>query len=99
MKALGWITYFVFCAIGGSITYGWALSTLWGWFISPLGLPLLSIPQAIGVSITLGMFLANLAREDQKSKSDIDIIANTFGRLFLAPLLSVISGYIVTLFL
>lgn len=29
--------------------YGWAFSILWGWFLIPLGFPVLSLPQFMGL--------------------------------------------------
>jgi len=35
---------------------GWVLSILWRWFMVPtLGLPALSVPQAIGIALVVGM--------------------------------------------
>lgn len=37
-----------------SIVEGFLLATLWGWFIAPIfHLPLLSVPQAIGIALTV----------------------------------------------
>ncbi|MGW1422741.1 hypothetical protein ACWAT4_21805 [Bradyrhizobium manausense] len=39
-----------------AILRGWALSIIWGWFAVPIfGLPSLSIPQAIAVSLLVSM--------------------------------------------
>lgn len=55
MKALGYITATLFISVYGSIINGWALAKLWAWFVAGLfGLPLLSIPQAIGLEIVIG---------------------------------------------
>ena len=40
--------------IGSTIFCGWVLKILWGWFIVPtFGLPILSIPSAIGFSLVI----------------------------------------------
>lgn len=39
---------------------GYALSVLWGWFMAPaFGLPLLSIPMAIGIGVLFWLFSAS----------------------------------------
>lgn len=53
MRALGVFILGVFFFLG--ILYsGFVFSTLWGWFIAPLGVPTLSIPQALGLLLVVG---------------------------------------------
>lgn len=49
--ALKWMTVPV--VVGGYIFNGWVLSVLWGWFIWPLGVKAISIPEAIGIFIVI----------------------------------------------
>lgn len=47
-------------SIGCTILSGYVLSVLWGWFIVPtFGLPLLTIPVAIGVMLVVAYLEAN----------------------------------------
>lgn len=37
-----------------SIFSGYTLSVLWGWFVVPLGVMALTIPQSLGIALTVG---------------------------------------------
>lgn len=55
---------------------GYVLSILWGWFIVPVfHLPALSIAQAVGMAIVIGMVTRdlNVKREDQDMASAISV--------------------------
>jgi hypothetical protein len=39
--------------------HGWALATLWGWFIVPLGAPPIGWAQFVGISLFLAVFRNN----------------------------------------
>ncbi len=67
----GLIVFTLLAVVVGTIANGWALSTLWGWFIVPLfGLPALTIPYALGISTIAGFLLSanNTSKSDNKSK-------------------------------
>ena len=54
MKYIGQITVFIMVAIFSTFVNGWALQVLWTWFISTtFHLPILSIAQAIGLSLVV----------------------------------------------
>jgi predicted ABC-type sugar transport system permease subunit len=38
-------------AVASAVLYGWVLSVVWGWFMTDLGLPPLSVAQALGIAI------------------------------------------------
>jgi hypothetical protein len=40
---------------------GWAISKVWGWFAVPLGAPVLSLVNAIGLDILSSLFLIGLS--------------------------------------
>lgn len=42
---------------GGLILEGYVLSIVWSWFMVPFGLPQISIPWAIGVSVTASLVM------------------------------------------
>lgn len=50
-----------------SIFTGFTLSILWGWFVVPLGVMALSIPQSLGISITI----AFLTHQPHKSDDEV----------------------------
>lgn len=76
---------------GVIVANGWALATLWGWFIVPtFGLPSLSIPVAIGICLIVG-FLTHQPVQSSKPKQGRAILA---GRLF-EPFVVVALGWVV----
>jgi high-affinity Fe2+/Pb2+ permease len=76
-----------------SIWRGFALSILWGWFIVPVfGLPALSIPFAIGLSLVVG-FLT-----DHVDDKDGDWSAAVY-KAAIGPAVALLIGWIVTKFI
>lgn len=70
---------------------GWALSVLWGWFIVPLfGLPVLSIPYAIGIALIAGMLKGHTKDPDTD-----DDKAAVLAKIFLFPFIALFIGWIV----
>lgn len=78
-----------------TIEQGWAISTLWGWFLVPLGLPEIGIAMAIGVAATASAIKSRALR-NKSDKSDAwkDIVA-----IALQPLVCVTVGWIAKQFL
>lgn len=78
-----------------SVFNGYVLSVLWRWFIVPVfHLPVLSIVQAIGISMVVTMFTYQ-APEDVKGREWTDLIA----RMFAKPALGLFFGWIVRMWL
>jgi len=75
---------------------GWVLSILWRWFMVPtLGLPALSIPQAIGIALVVGM-LTHQSRhypEDKDEKTSKKVVR--FIEPFLTPFVMLLIGWVV----
>lgn len=81
-----------------AVLRGWVLSILWAWFLVPMGLPPISIPYAIGISLVFGM----LAKDSYSKSDDDDTREDTIKRLvgiYVAPLLILFIGWIVKQFL
>lgn len=95
------MTIFIVAVIAGAITNGWALTMLWSWFIVPVfGLPILSLPQAIGVAMVITFLTKHAIRENKGKDKDIWIvIGEVLGAVIAIPIFVVCIGYIVTLFL
>ena len=78
---------------------GWALKTLWLWFVVPVfGLPALSIPAAIGMGIIIG-HLTNHNSTNSSREKDEDKIVENIVRAVLRPLFAVLFGWIVLQFM
>lgn len=89
------VALFVFLFVAAYIVNGWALVHLWGWFLTPLGLPAVDLPWAIGISIVVG-FLTNSSVPKENETID-GVKASLY--LFLRPLLALLVGYVVKLFM
>ena len=72
-----------------SIYYGWAISVLWGWFISPkFNLPTLSIIEGAGISLAICVIIF------QPENYEI-----SWRRFFGFPILAVFCGWLLRLFM
>lgn len=91
MRVLVVLLVFVGAMIAASILNGWALVQLWGWFMVPLGLPVLSLPWAIGIAVVVS-FLTN--HNEPRKSDDVDV-GKAIGHAFLRPVISVGVGWIV----
>lgn len=76
---------------------GWALSTLWRWFIvTQFHAVALTIPSAIGISIVFGLLKGTtFAAEDPKYKS---FLTRVFA-FIITPLFAVGCGWLVRMWL
>ena len=99
MVALSLIISFFGLAFLGAIWRGYAFSILWGWFIVPIfGLPVLSIPLAIGLSMVVSFLTYQFIHTvDDRSVKDKAIEGISLG--ILHPAFALFFGWIVTLFL
>ena len=86
--------------IGGAIMNGWVLSILWSWFVIPIfGVPTLSIPLAIGFSLTVGMLAGKNSAPKNEKKSTTEVAGELIGAAFLTPLFVLFLGYIIKMFI
>lgn len=78
-----------------TLLQGWVLSILWRWFMVPtLGLPALSVAQAIGIALVVGM----LTHQSHHSSEDEDEKIVKVVRLidpFLTPFVILLIGWVV----
>ena len=74
------------CLALGFIWSGFVLSILWGWFAAPLGLPVISIPMAIGVALTGKMLLGFRSKAEGGAKAWLSIIG--------VPLIALAIGWV-----
>jgi hypothetical protein len=74
-----------------TILQGFVLCKLWMWFIVPFfGLPIMSLPYAIGIALVFDVLKKNIA------KKDVEI---NWWQTLLNPLILLLMGYIVKLFI
>jgi hypothetical protein len=76
----------------------YVLQILWGWFVvTTFAAPALSIPQAIGLSLVVNFFKHSVAthKPSGTKKSSLSF----FGEVLFYPVLALIIGKIVTMFM
>src|SRR5689334_18244443 len=77
---------------------GWALATLWGWFLVPLlHVPPIGISMAWGLSILVGLFTDQGYKKSDLKTNEEKVTA--FIYYIIAPILSVVLGWLVLRFL
>lgn len=96
MEAFVKVVLWLIALVVSVLFNGYALTILWRWFVVPtFGLVQLSIPAAIGFSLTVSY----LTTRSSELKSDDDDIAAAFIRALLLPTLVLAFGYIVQLWM
>jgi hypothetical protein len=76
-----------------AVWQGYVLSLLWAWFVvGTFHAPAISIGQAVGLSLTVGMFTTKPSRKKDGEKTDY---ATLIVNAFLAPLFFLAFGWIV----
>jgi len=97
LAILGLVTLMVL----GALLNGWALNLLWGWFLVPtLGLPDISIVEAIGISLVIS-FLTSNPTSSSSSSDDEDwsaIWGKVLGQTVGGPIFAVAVGWILHFF-
>lgn len=71
---------------------GFVLSTMWSWFVCPLGIAPISFSLAVGLSLVVGLFHVPDYYDKSLSES-----LKTVGMIYLGPIVSLIFGWVVHL--
>ena len=104
LKVIGILTSLLAVIVCGAFFSGLVLSVLWGWFIVPaLHANPITIPQAIGISLVVGMvvYQPSSSKDKNKGKEDESIGATLFTAFCvatIAPLFTLAIGAIVHAF-
>lgn len=81
-----------------SLYRAWAASILWGWFMVPLGLPMVGVLPMMGVMIVLGSFRSNRVNVAQvgevKTWQQVKKLWNKSWPNMLTPVVGVALGYV-----
>ncbi len=81
----------------GSLIRGFVFAKLWGWFCVPLGLPVLHVVLAIGLSLLISyavMGPLDYAKEEDAAKAKVNLVS-----ALITPWLILLLGYVIHLFL
>lgn len=80
------------------IWYGWVLHVLWGWFVTPtFAVPLLTIPQALGLAVILRMFTYTAGGAESDQGRDVWLRPLVVGYVY--PAVALLFGWIYSWFL
>lgn len=76
---------------------GWALATLWAWFIAPVfSVSNLSIANAIGIATVVNFIVPKPAKPKPEKKPTMgELIAQMLLEVFLNPLFAVLFGWLI----
>lgn len=91
MAALIAVVFFLVLLPAAAVLDGFALRTLWGWFIVPLGLPGITTAHAIGLAVVASA----LIRIDTRSDESEGAWWVPLLKILLRPAFAVFFGWIV----
>lgn len=74
-----------------AVVNGWALSVLWGWYVTPLGVLPITKAHAYGLAILISVFKPSNPKRDQSAE---DFLTGILA-LLLTPALAVFIGWVV----
>mgnify|MGYP007030467162 CR=1 FL=1 len=85
----------------GPILHGWALSTLWSWFISPIfSAPNLPIPSAIGIALIIQLAVRTEFNEKKSEVSDAsELLVAFLVKVLMPPVFAVGYGWLIRSFI
>lgn len=75
---------------------GWVLATIWAWFMVPMGLPVLTVLNAIAVAIVVG-FLTH--QPDTSEQAEDRGTGYTIMYALMHPLITLLVAWILKLFM
>lgn len=90
LQAVGFVVVAILTVLAAAFT----LSTLWGWFIVPLGAPAIGLAHAAGISVML-TYLKMRQVKQKDERPFLDKVSDAYGRMIVVLLL----GYIIKLFM
>jgi hypothetical protein len=104
LKVLGCLAAFAYIPVLvllSAFTHGWALTTLWRWFIVPtFGATPLTYLQAVGMSMTVRLMTYHVSASKEQEEKGIGytVVKATAGAI-LYPVLTVGSAWLIMQFM
>lgn len=100
MTCVGLVVSIALLTVLGMFMNGWALSTIWNWFIPPVfHLVPLTLWQAVGVSMVFELFTGtnkiSKSQSDNKNTSATEALLTGVVTAILVPVFSVFFAWIV----
>ncbi len=88
-----------FIAVAAILIEGYVVQQLWGYFITPFGLPAISYLHAAGVATLFRFMCPSLDTSDLVKKENtspvVTLIARVVGLLLLKPAIVLFVGYLI----
>ena len=83
-----------------AVLNGWVLSIMWGWFFVPvLGLPSLSVVQAIGIAMVISYLTSHRDPESNSNEDAGEKFGKAVAHAIFYPLFTLFVAWIVHLFM
>lgn len=99
MKTIGYISSTIILLVYGTTINGWALAKLWSWFMeSTFGLPAISIPAAIGLSLVVS-YLTHQTGKSEPGKEYWEVLVEGTVAATLKPVFALLFGAVVRMWL
>lgn len=83
----------------GTIWGAFALKVCWGWFLVPLGFPVIGMAHTVGVTIVVRMLCGRGISRSDPDKTTLHRAVEALTLDALVPAFAVGYGYLVTLFM
>lgn len=90
---LGFVAFLALLAL----LNGWAIATLWGWFVVPLGMKVISFAHAYGLSLLISVTMST--RGIQNNGDSKATIAKGIMLPIMLPIMAVLFGWIAVQFI
>jgi len=98
LEILGGIAANILLVPYSMLMNGWAIVKLWGWFMVPLGLPVLTIPMALGLFTIVAYmtYQINYAEIQADSGKGVRyVLVKGFVIATFKPLTAILMGWII----
>ncbi len=90
------LLFIIMIIIGIIVIHGFVIKMMWGWFLTPLGLPALSIVHAVGLGLLFKYLTWQHSKNDKEEDASISLKLIT---AIIYPFLILGLGYITYLFM
>lgn len=91
-----------FVLASDSLIFGYVLFKLWDWFLVTLGVPTISIIHALGLSLTIQMFVTGIKIDKEKIQKEREkqkkmTLNQTVSDFLETSALKIITGFLILL--
>lgn len=94
MEEFGKFVLIVLLAIPTTLLGGVAIADMWEWFIVPIGVPVISIAQGIGISLLLGLMSPSRAGKEDDSGPFVMLLTRVFAVLAMWGMAAIVANFV-----